>query len=156
MLGRGRDESVQTRIVKTRFESALYHDTISYRGGMMKNIYLQVGNKIRLYRKARNLTQEELGERLQIDQSYIGRIERGEVNITLDTLYKISSTLRVSPAQLLEGDEKVRDSKVKSEILDKFDTLLIPLTNDELNGVYRLLKEALALRETTRKGTKRY
>ncbi|WP_430161796.1 helix-turn-helix domain-containing protein [Paenibacillus lautus] len=36
-----------------------------------------------MYRKARKLTQEELGEYLQIDQSYLGRIERREVNITL-------------------------------------------------------------------------
>ena len=35
--------------------------------------------KIRLYRKARSLTQEELGEYLEIDQSYLGRIERGKL-----------------------------------------------------------------------------
>lgn len=119
----------------------------------MTNLYLQVGKKIRLYRKARNFTQEELGEYLQIDQSYLGRIERGEVNITLDTLYKISSALRVSPAQLLENEKNVRDNRLRSDILDKIDTLLIPLTNNELQGVHRLLKEALALKGTTQRRT---
>ncbi|MEF7440625.1 helix-turn-helix transcriptional regulator [Paenibacillus lautus] len=112
----------------------------------MSKLYIQVGKKIRLYRKARSLTQEELGEYLEIDQSYLGRIERGEINITLDTLYKISKALRIHPAQLLEDEKHVSDEDLRSEILDKIDTLLIPLTNDELQRVHRLLKEVLALK----------
>jgi transcriptional regulator with XRE-family HTH domain len=119
----------------------------------MSNLYLQVGKKIRLYRKARKLTQEELGEYLQIDQSYLGRIERGEVNITLDTLYKISDALHVHPAWLLEDEKDSRKGQVRSEILDNIDSLLVPLTNDELLIVQRLLKETLALRGTTQKRT---
>ncbi len=61
-----------------------------------------VGNMIRKYRRANKYTQEELGEILQIDQSYLGRIERGEINITLDTLFKIANSLRVKPSELLE------------------------------------------------------
>lgn len=90
---------------------------------------------------------------MQIDQSYLGRIERGEVNITLDTLYKLSDALQVSPAALLEEDKNRPDGKLKSETLDKIDTLLLPLTNEELQGVHRLLKEVLALRGITRKRT---
>lgn len=112
----------------------------------MSNPYLQVGKKIRLYRKARKLTQEELGEYLKIDQSYIGRIERGEVNITLETLYKISNALRINPFQLFEDEKNGRPQKSKSEILDKIDTLLIPLTADELQGIHRVIKEVLAFK----------
>ncbi|WP_256124222.1 helix-turn-helix domain-containing protein [Paenibacillus chitinolyticus] len=61
---------------------------------------------------------------MQIDQSYLGRIERGEVNITLDTLYKISKALRISPAQLFENEKKVHDGKLNPEILDKIDEFL--------------------------------
>ncbi|MGC6587612.1 helix-turn-helix domain-containing protein [Paenibacillus sp. Dod16] len=119
----------------------------------MSNLYLQVGKKIRLYRKARKLTQEELGEHLQIDQSYLGRIERGEVNITLDTLYKISSALQVHPARFLEDEKDSRIGHVRSEILDNIDSLILPLTNDELLVVQRLLKEALSLRLIIQKRT---
>lgn len=119
----------------------------------MSNLYLQVGKNIRLYRKARKLTQEELGEYLQIDQSYLGRIERGDVNITLDTLEKISAALQVHPTQLLEDEKNLRNGQIRSEIFDKIDTLLVALTNDELQSVHRLLKEALALRGTARKRT---
>ncbi|QCT04384.1 DNA-binding helix-turn-helix protein [Paenibacillus algicola] len=112
----------------------------------MSNPYLQVGKKIRLYRKARKLTQEELGEILKIDQSYIGRIERGEVNITLDTIYKISDALQITPVQLLEDEKNDREGKLRTDILDKIDILLIPLTVDELQGVHRVIKEVLALK----------
>lgn len=119
----------------------------------MSNLYLQVGKKIRLYRKARKLTQEELGEYLQIDQSYLGRIERGEVNITLDTLYKISDALKVHPSHLLEDEKNSRKDRLRSEIIDNIDSLLVPLTNDELLIVQRLLKEALALRGAIQRRT---
>ncbi|MDQ0049251.1 transcriptional regulator with XRE-family HTH domain [Paenibacillus polymyxa] len=113
----------------------------------MANIYLQVGKKIRLYRKAMKLTQEELGEQLQIDQSYLGRIERGEINITLETLAKISKALHVRPVQLLEDDKNHSNEKLKSETLDKIDSTLLSLSNQELQVVHRLIKEALALKE---------
>lgn len=87
---------------------------------------------------------------MQIDQSYLGRIERGEVNITLDTLYKISKALRITPDQLLKNEKNVRDGKLNSEILDKIDVLLLSLTNDELQGILRLLKEVLALKNMNR------
>lgn len=36
-----------------------------------------------------------------IDRSYVGRIERGEVNITVEKLYQIANVLKCSPSELL-------------------------------------------------------
>lgn len=108
----------------------------------MSNIYYQVGKKIRLYRKARKLTQEELGEILQIDQSYIGRIERGDINITLETITKIADALDVKPSQLLEEDQYSSIDKLKSETLDKITLMLLSRNTSELQIVHMLLKEA--------------
>ncbi|SEO72688.1 helix-turn-helix domain-containing protein [Paenibacillus sp. OV219] len=82
----------------------------------MFNINASVGKKIRLYRKAMNLTQDELGEILHIDQSYLGRIERGEINVTLETLWKISDALQINPSQLLETSSRSSD-KVRADTL---------------------------------------
>ncbi|MCP1136290.1 helix-turn-helix domain-containing protein [Paenibacillus polysaccharolyticus] len=112
----------------------------------MSNIFLRVGKKIRLYRKARKLTQEELGELLQIDYSYLGRIERGEVNITIETLNKIANALNIAPSQLLEEDKKSND-KLKTDILEKIDTTLLSLSTKELEVLHRLIKEAIVLKE---------
>ncbi|MCW3792641.1 helix-turn-helix domain-containing protein [Paenibacillus sp. LS1] len=113
----------------------------------MSNIYLRVGKKIRLYRKARKLTQEELGEQLRIDQSYLGRIERGEVNITIETLDKIAISLHITPSQLLEDEKHDVKNKLKADIMDKIDTTLLSLSNKELEVIHRLIKDALLLQE---------
>ncbi|PQP83585.1 transcriptional regulator [Paenibacillus sp. PCH8] len=113
----------------------------------MSNIFLRVGKKIRLYRKARKLTQEELGELLQIDYSYLGRIERGEVNITLETLSKIANALHIAPSQLLEDDKHYSKDKIKIEILEKIDTTILSLSSKELEVLHRLIKDALMFKK---------
>jgi len=111
----------------------------------MSNVYSQVGKKIRYYRKAIQYTQEELGHILKIDQSYLGRIERGEINITLETLYKISEALQVTPSQLLDSTREIPD-KSKHESLEKIDILLSSLNSVELKIIYRMLKEVIELK----------
>jgi transcriptional regulator with XRE-family HTH domain len=60
-----------------------------------------IGCSIRSKRKEKNITQESLSLQCGIDRSYMGRIERGEVNMTIDMLYKIANTLEVDPKELL-------------------------------------------------------
>lgn len=93
-----------------------------------------VGHNIRTYRKARNLTQEELGEILEMDQTYVGRVERGEINITIDTLLRIANALHVQPEMLLRHKKNTLD-KEKSEMLNKIDMILLSLNADELQIV---------------------
>lgn len=63
-----------------------------------------VGENIRLLRKERGLTQEELAERINLQQAYIGGAERGERNISMLTLQKIAAGLGVSPDEALNFD----------------------------------------------------
>ena len=60
-----------------------------------------IGKKIRTERKARNLSQDALALACSIDRSYMGRIERGEVNITVEKLYVIAGVLTCEPYVLL-------------------------------------------------------
>lgn len=112
----------------------------------MSNIYSDVGKKIRIYRKANNYTQEELGEILRIDQSYLGRIERGEINVTLETLFKIADALKISPSRLLENRNE--RSKLRTDALDKIDALLHTLDTSDLQVIHRLLKEVLSFKHS--------
>lgn len=54
-----------------------------------------IGNRIRQYRKELGLTVEQLGQKTGISQSMISQIERGQVNPSLDTLWKLSYHLEV-------------------------------------------------------------
>ncbi|UQZ86438.1 anaerobic benzoate catabolism transcriptional regulator [Paenibacillus konkukensis] len=63
-----------------------------------------VGAKIRLHRMAHNLTQEQLGERIEMAGNYLAQVERGEINVKLNTIEKIASGLHMSVHDLF-GDE---------------------------------------------------
>lgn len=67
----------------------------------MEQLAKAVGIKIRTERKARKLSQDALALACGIDRSYMGRIERGEVNITLEKLYVIADVLECAPPVLL-------------------------------------------------------
>ena len=67
----------------------------------MSELTVSFGLKVREQRKLKKLSQERLALLCNIDRSYMGRIERGEVNITLEKLYELAKALDVLPKNLL-------------------------------------------------------
>lgn len=67
----------------------------------MTELAILLGQKIRKARLEKNLSQEKLALICGLDRSYMGRIERGEVNITVLKLYEIAQILKVAPHDLL-------------------------------------------------------
>jgi transcriptional regulator with XRE-family HTH domain len=66
----------------------------------MDNIRKGLGKRIRTLRKSKALTQEKLGEWAGLSYKFVGEIERGEVNPSLDSLVKIASALAVKVGDL--------------------------------------------------------
>jgi transcriptional regulator with XRE-family HTH domain len=60
-----------------------------------------VGEQIRLFRKQARLSQEELAEKAELSYKYIGEVERGCVNISLDSLMRIAKALEVKAHTLI-------------------------------------------------------
>lgn len=67
----------------------------------MRQLAKAIGARVRAERKARNLSQDALALACSIDRSYMGRIERGEVNITVEKLYVIAGVLACDPCAFL-------------------------------------------------------
>lgn len=67
------------------------------------NLNKFVGHKIRDLRKKHNLSQEDFADKCGLHRTYIGAVERGERNITLNTLEKIAITLNVLVSELVKG-----------------------------------------------------
>lgn len=67
----------------------------------MTELSIAIGHLIRNKRTGLKITQESLALQCGIDRSYMGRIERGEVNITVEKLYEIANTLEVDISDLL-------------------------------------------------------
>ncbi len=70
----------------------------------MSELSIKIGHLIRNKRTELKITQESLALQCGIDRSYMGRIERGEVNITILKLYEIADILKVKPCHLLPND----------------------------------------------------
>jgi transcriptional regulator with XRE-family HTH domain len=63
----------------------------------------RLGKRIRKFRSHRGWSQEEFADICVLNRSYMGRIERGELNLTLDSLQKVAKGLGLSVSALLKG-----------------------------------------------------
>jgi transcriptional regulator with XRE-family HTH domain len=59
-----------------------------------------VGENVRFLRRAKGWSQEELGEQADLSYKFVGEIERGAVNPSLDSLLKIANALTIDVAEL--------------------------------------------------------
>lgn len=62
------------------------------------------GQKVRAARKMKNLSQEALADRSELDRTYIGGVERGERNISLINIEKIAKALEVDIKDLFDNE----------------------------------------------------
>ncbi|OGK19957.1 hypothetical protein A3C23_04625 [Candidatus Roizmanbacteria bacterium RIFCSPHIGHO2_02_FULL_37_13b] len=62
---------------------------------------IALGKRIKRMRKKAELTQEQLAERVNVSTTHIGLVETGKRRISLKTLQKIASTLKIKTRDLL-------------------------------------------------------
>ncbi|WP_309657016.1 helix-turn-helix transcriptional regulator [Vreelandella vilamensis] len=74
----------------------------------MEELAVAIGKNIREKRQANGLSQERCALVAGIDRSYMGRIERGEVSITVEKLYIIAKVLQCEPITLLPKRSSIR------------------------------------------------
>lgn len=61
----------------------------------------KLGEAVRTARKARGLSQEALADAAGIDRSHMGKIERGERNVTIMNIARIAAALNAKPSDIL-------------------------------------------------------
>lgn len=77
--------------------------------------YKKLGERIREERKRLNLTQAQLAEAVDISDTYMGAIERGERSLTLDTLVRLVNRLGVTVDYLLSDSVTDTDSNIMEQ-----------------------------------------
>lgn len=98
-----------------------------------------VGKRIRQYRIARNMKQEDLADKTNLSVTYIGMIERGEKSPRLETFVSIVNALGVTSDALL-SDVTMTGYKIKDSMLsDKLDRL----SYEDREMVYDLIDTVL-------------
>ena len=66
-----------------------------------KKALKKFGDNLSKLRKEQNLSLRELSYACNIDHSKIGKIEKGQINITLTTLFELARGLQLKPSDLL-------------------------------------------------------
>ena len=104
----------------------------------MSEISKFIGQRIRNYRTQQKLSQEKLAELCGCHPTYIGQVERGEKNATLESIEKIASALNIPLSQLFE---KLGNGDVSDSIPLKCYEFLSAKTKAEQEHLYKLIIE---------------
>ena len=67
----------------------------------------ELGNRIRLARKQKNMTLAQLAQTLPISMQQLSKIEKASVNANIDTIVHIANGLGISPIELMPGYEQI-------------------------------------------------
>ena len=72
----------------------------------MKPLQKRLGRAIRRLRKAAGYSQEDFADFVGVHRTYMGAVERGEVNISLKNMEKIAGSREITASKLLREAEK--------------------------------------------------
>ena len=111
------------------------------------NISKELGLKIRFYRKEKKMTQERLAEICGFHPTYIGQLERGEKNASVETLYRVSQGLNISMCSLLEKTESSLDYQEEHNIP------LLAVPPNKQGQVYEIIQKIIDLSKNCKPGT---
>lgn len=94
----------------------------------MSDIAKIVGDRIRILRTEKGLSQEELAHRAGVSTSHIGKLERGEKNPSLSSIEKITNALGITLEDLfkyIQPSSGENDNTTLSLLINKLATLSI-------------------------------
>ena len=74
-----------------------------YRVAKVPKYRKALGENIRTHRRNLQWSQEKLAEKSDLHHNYIGDIERGEENVSVDALMRIATAMKVSVSDLVRG-----------------------------------------------------
>lgn len=110
----------------------------------MSGLSHEIGKRIRNYRTQLKLSQEELAEKCSLHPTYIGQVERGEKNATIESISKIAAGLNVPLSTLFENLEGITTVE-KSCAGEAYDLIqALPISSQE--KVLEILKLILELK----------
>ncbi|MFD0716966.1 helix-turn-helix transcriptional regulator [Paenibacillus sp. GCM10027626] len=99
----------------------------------------RIGNIVRVCRQSRNLTQEQLAELVGTSYTYLGSLERGERNVTIRTLERISKACNVDLFTMFKMEQE-------DETLLAINALLLQRDDFDRKRSLEVLEAALQIR----------
>lgn len=104
--------------------------------------YYEIGQRIRKMRKAHDLSQEELAEKIGISTTHMSHIETGNTKLSLPVLVSISQALGVQTDDLLFESANTSKNNALNDIIELLDTCT-PQQVRVIQDIIRATKTAL-------------
>ena len=112
----------------------------------MSELSRLVGSRIRGFRKMQRLSQGELAEKCGLHPTYIGQLERGEKNATLESIQSICRGLQITMDQLFYGIMPDNTAVGSFCAANQINQMLEGLAEADQLAIYHMLVEALKLK----------
>lgn len=109
----------------------------------MEDVLRLVGGRIKDIRRSMGLSQDQLGEKCGFHNSYIGGVERGERNVSLENLAKIADALHVEMKELFDFQIHKKMDEKEQAILETL-ALLRNLDAGKIRMTKNVLLEILS------------
>lgn len=108
-----------------------------------ENAKVLLGRRIRSLRNAKGWTQQELGNRADINYKFLGEIERGQKNPSFNVLLKIATALGMELPELFRFEHTILGRK---EIKTRIKEILGTIPDDALRQILLLLQVLYPIR----------
>ncbi|MCL1806778.1 MAG: helix-turn-helix domain-containing protein [Oscillospiraceae bacterium] len=107
----------------------------------MSDIAKTIGERLRTYRNRTGMKQEELAERAGVHPTYIGQLERGEKNATLESIEKVARALDLPFEVLFEA---IIEGETANVVARECYELMTAQPEKEQRAILDLLKKVIA------------
>jgi transcriptional regulator with XRE-family HTH domain len=97
------------------------------------------GANVRHYRKARDMNQRELADAVDLSLAMVGKIERGNVAPSFESIEKIARVLEVPEAILFSAGTMTVPTGERGRLLQRINIQLSKLNNNELSRAAKML-----------------
>jgi transcriptional regulator with XRE-family HTH domain len=101
-----------------------------------ENAAVLLGRRIRSLRTEKGWTQQELGDHAEVNYKFVGEIERGQQNPSLNVLVKIAAALGVDLLDLFRYEQEITDRK---EIEKRIGQTLQNIPDEELKRIFLII-----------------
>ena len=120
----------------------------------MADIKYLIGDRIRYLRKKKGLSQEELGWKAKLHYTYVGAVERGEKNVSVETLNKIARALGVGINDVFDLPKEIKDpNKLRSSLIEEINKSapdILKITLSFIRGLNGLINKLVSQKRRKR------
>lgn len=98
-----------------------------------------LGNRIKELRITQHLSQDKLGELTGLNGKYLGEVERGNANISINNLSKISIALNIPLTNLID----INHEQNKEILIDELHKIINSANIKQLKLIYKIINDII-------------